>query len=89
MIMCRCNVEWPRCNVEYSSGKFIHSKGSIECLWSLVESINKSSYKIKNNIPDLIIWNSEVKIVKWQDLVVQQASMFQIKFLERRTYTDL
>ena len=51
----------PRCKVEWPSDKYIHSEGNIEYWWNL--SI-KTSIKARNNKPDLIIWNSEVKA--WQ-----------------------
>ena len=42
----------PRCKVEYTAGKFIHSEGNnIESWWNL--SI-KAATKTKNNKPDLI-----------------------------------
>ena len=48
----------PGCKVEYLADKFIHSEGNIEYWWNL--SI-KTAIKTKNNKPDLIIWNNEVK----------------------------
>ena len=48
----------PGCRVEYPADEFFHSEGTIEYWWNL--SIN-ADIKIKNNKPDLIIWNSEVK----------------------------
>ena len=44
--------------VEYPADEFIHSKGNIEYWWNL--SI-KTAIKTKNNKPNLIIWNNEVK----------------------------
>ena len=46
------------CKVEYPTDAFIHSESNIEYWWNL--SI-KTAMKTKNNKPDLIIWNSEVK----------------------------
>ena len=46
------------CKVEYPADEFIHSKGNIEYWWNL--SI-KTAIKTKNNKPNLIIWNNEVK----------------------------
>ena len=48
----------PGCKVEYPADEFIHSEGNIECWWNL--SV-KTAMKTKNNKPDLIIWNSEIK----------------------------
>ena len=48
----------PECKVEYSADEFIHSEDNIEYWWNL--SI-KTAIKTKNNKPDLIIWNNEVK----------------------------
>ena len=46
------------CKVEYPADGFFHSEGNIEYWWNL--SI-KTAIESKNNKPDLIIWNSEVK----------------------------
>ena len=48
----------PGCKVEYLADEFIHCEGNIEYWWNL--SI-KTAIKTKNNKPDLIIWNNEVK----------------------------
>ena len=48
----------PGCKVEYPADEFFHSEGTIEYWWHL--SI-ETAMKIKNNKPDLIIWNSEAK----------------------------
>ena len=48
----------PGCKVEYPADEFIHSEGNIEYWWNL--SV-KTAMKTKNNKPDLIIWNSEIK----------------------------
>ena len=48
----------PGCKVEYPADEFIHSEGNIEYWQNL--SI-KTAIKTKNNKPDLIIWNNEVK----------------------------
>ena len=48
----------PGCKVEYPAAEFIHCEGNIEYWWNL--SI-KTAIKTKNNKPDLIIWNNEVK----------------------------
>ena len=76
----------PGCKVEYPADEFIHSEGNIEHLWNL--SIKKTM-KTKNNKPDLIIWNSEKKLVKWQNLVVPQTSIFLGKSPKRRIYMAL
>ena len=44
--------------VEYPADDFIHPECNIEYWWNL--SI-KTAIKTKNNKPDLIIWNNEVK----------------------------
>ena len=49
----------PKCKVEYPANEFIHSEGNIEYWWNLPI---KAAMKTKNNKPDLIIWNNEVKI---------------------------
>ena len=51
----------PGWKVEYPAGEIFHSEGNIEYWWNL--SI-KTAIKTKNNKPDLIIWNSEVKNCK-------------------------
>ena len=48
----------PGCKVEYPADEFIHSEGNIEYWWNL--SV-KTAMKTKNNKPDLIVWNSEIK----------------------------
>ena len=48
----------PRCKVEYPASEFIHSEGNIEYWWNLPI---KTAMKTKNNKPDFIIWNSEIK----------------------------
>lgn len=45
----------PGSKAEYPSVEFIHSQSNIEYWWKL-------PIKTKNNKPDIIIWNSEVKI---------------------------
>ena len=47
-----------RCEVEYPADEFIHSEGNIE-YWCNLSM--KTATKIKNDKPDLIIWNNEVK----------------------------
>ena len=48
----------PGCKGECPAEKYIHSKGSIEHWWNL--SI-KTAIKTKNNVLNLIFWNSEAK----------------------------
>ena len=62
----------PQCNAEYPSNEVIQSEGN----WVLVESVNKNSYKTKNDQADLIIWNSEGK--KLSNCRTQLATGFSI-----------